>query len=413
MTTAAYESRRFSSINPTSGTAMGKLTSEIDADDKHFGSGWISGFLGFVLALLGLAMVLCFCFPQYLTVEGARTFYTEYETLFRILTHVVLVAAFALAIVSAILRSSRILGFTAIAIVMAAMLLGGSQAKSFGDEESSMYLGIDFFVLNLILLGAVFIPIERVFKKVDQPILRYEWREDLLYFFVSTVFVQVLSYLSLAPSLAILATTQWASGVRSAIASQPVILQFLEIMFLTDLVQYWFHRCFHQFPWLWRFHAVHHSAQRMDWMAGSRMHLFEVILLRAFTTLPMYVMGFGETALYAYIFFVYLLSVFIHSNLRIRFGFLSYIIATPKFHHWHHGIEREAIDKNFAIHFPVLDMIFGTFHLPEDRWPEGYGIGGHPVPKGFIRQFFYPFGIEPESEEPEPKKSKRKKRKSR
>lgn len=390
---------------------MGKLANEIDAKDKHFGTGWISGFVGFALALLGLVMVLCFCFPQYLTVEGTRAFYADNVTLFRVLTHIVLVSAFVLACISAMLRSSRILGFTAISIVLVAMLFGGSQATAMSNEESGMYFGLDFFVLNLILLGVVFIPLERVFKKVDQPILRYEWREDLLYFFVSTLFVQILTFLSLAPAMTILATTGWASGVRSAIASQPAILQFLEIMFLTDLVQYWFHRCFHQFPFLWKFHAVHHSAQRMDWIAGSRMHLFEVILLRAFTTLPMYVMGFSEGPLYAYIFFVYLLSVFIHSNLRIPFGFLGYIIATPKFHHWHHGIEKEAIDKNFAIHFPVLDMMFGTFHMPEERWPAGYGIGGHPVPKGFIRQFFYPFGIEPEEKVAEPKKS-RKKRKS-
>ena len=162
-------------------------------------------------------------------------------------------------------------------------------------------------------------------------------------------------------------------------------------MFLTDLVQYWFHRFFHQIPSLWNFHAVHHSTQAMDWLAGSRMHVVEVVLLRSITTLPMYVMGFAEPALYAYIFFVYLLSVFIHANIRVPFGWLQYVIATPRFHHWHHGLEEEAIDKNFAIHFPMIDMAFGTFHMPGDRWPEGYGVGGHPVPKGFIKQFVYPF----------------------
>ena len=51
----------------------------------------------------------------------------------------------------------------------------------------------------------------------------------------------------------------------------------------------------------------------------------------------------------------------------------------------------EAIDVNFAIHFPVIDMVFGTFHMPGDRWPDGYGIDGHPVPKGLWKQFLYPF----------------------
>lgn len=370
---------------------MGKLIDELDSDNRQFGTGWISGVAGLLLAIAGLATVFCFWYPQWLTVQQMRDFYVHNDLLLRGILLGGLVLAFVLGIISAALRPQKILGFAAVSIVLVASLMGGSQASMKYDTASEYYLGLDFFLLNLIFLGAIFIPIERFFRKVDQPILRYEWREDLLYFLVSTLFVQMLTFLSLAPSMAILSSTNWANGIRGAIASQPVVLQFLEIMFLTDLVQYWFHRTFHQIPALWKFHAVHHSAQAMDWLAGSRMHIVEVVLLRVFTTLPMYVMGFAESALYAYIFFVYILSVFIHSNVRIPFGPLGLIIATPRFHHWHHGIEREAIDKNFAIHFPVLDMIFGTYHMPEDRWPEGYGIGGHPVPKGYWRQFLYPF----------------------
>lgn len=368
---------------------MNRLTEELDSPNRRFGTGWISGVLGLILAVIGLGTVLCFCFPQLLTVADAREYYNT--GLIRLALHAVLVVAFLLGVTSVVLRKQKTLGFGTVILVLIASLLGGSQASTSLNVQSDIYFGLDFFLLNLIFLGGVFIPFERVFKKVDQDILRYEWREDLLYFFVSTLFVQGLTYMSLSPSLTILAKTTWATGIRDAIASQPVLLQFLEIMFLTDLVQYWVHRVFHQQRWLWGFHAVHHSAQAMDWLAGSRMHVLEVIVLRAFTTLPMYVMGFGEPALYAYLFFVYILSVFIHSNVRIPFGFLQYVIATPRFHHWHHGVEKEAIDVNFAIHFPVIDMVFGTFHMPEDRWPDGYGISGHPVPKGFFRQFLYPF----------------------
>lgn len=381
---------------------MSPLRQDLDSQDRRFGTGWISGVIGLFLSLMGLGAVLCFCFPDLLTVADAREYYNT--GLIRIVLHLVLVSAFLLGILSVVLRKQKVLGFSTVVIVLLASLMGGSQASTQLTVESDVYFGLDFFLLNLIFLGAVFIPFERVFKKVDQDILRYEWREDLLYFFVSTLFVQTLTYLSLAPSLAILAKTTWANGVRDAIASQPIIIQFLEIMFLTDLVQYWVHRIFHQQSWLWKFHAVHHSAQAMDWLAGSRMHVLEVIVLRSCTTLPMYVLGFGETALYGYIFFVYILSVFIHSNVRIPFGFMQYIIATPRFHHWHHGVEKEAIDVNFAIHFPVIDMMFGTFHMPQDRWPKGYGIHGHPVPKGFVKQFLYPFvrSDTPHSGEAEP-----------
>jgi sterol desaturase/sphingolipid hydroxylase (fatty acid hydroxylase superfamily) len=105
----------------------------------------------------------------------------------------------------------------------------------------------------------------------------------------------------------------------------------------------------------------------------------------------MYVLGFSEPALYAYLVFVYFLSAMVHSNLRMNFGWLDRFVVTPRFHHWHHGIESEAIDVNFAVHFPLLDRIFGTYHLPADgRWPEGYGVN-HPPPKGFLKQFAYPF----------------------
>lgn len=370
---------------------MRKVANELDSTNRAWGDGWISGVLGLFLSIAGLSTVFCFCFPTLLTVPDAWAVYVKTDALIRGLLLLVLISAFILGVISIVLRDNKTLGFCTLGITMLASLMGGSQATAKTDEVHLVYLGLDFFLLNLIMLGAIFIPIERLLKKNDQPILRYEWREDLLYFFVSTLFVQTLTYLSLNPSLTVLARTEWAGGIREAIASQPIWLQFLEIMFLTDFVQYWVHRVFHQIPWLWNFHAVHHSAQAMDWMAGSRMHFFEVIFLRSCTTLPMYVMGYAEPALYAYIFFVYLLSVFIHSNVRIPFGPLQYILATPRFHHWHHGLEEEAIDKNFAIHFPIIDMVFGTYHMPGDRWPEGYGVGGHPVPKGFIKQFLYPF----------------------
>jgi sterol desaturase/sphingolipid hydroxylase (fatty acid hydroxylase superfamily) len=201
--------------------------------------------------------------------------------------------------------------------------------------------------------------------------------------------VQGLTFLSLSPSLTILKQTQGAR-FRDLVASQPVILQFFEIMFLTDLVQYWVHRLFHRVPWLWRLHAIHHSAPVMDWLAASRMHLAEVVCLRATTVMPMYVLGFSEPALYAYIVVVYFWSAMVHSNVRLNFGKLESVIVTPRFHHWHHGIEREAIDINFAVHFPILDWIFGTHHLPEGRWPSGYGVINPVIPKGYWRQILFP-----------------------
>jgi sterol desaturase/sphingolipid hydroxylase (fatty acid hydroxylase superfamily) len=88
---------------------------------------------------------------------------------------------------------------------------------------------------------------------------------------------------------------------------------------------------------------------------------------------------------------VYLNATFIHANVRFNVEWLKPFIVTPRFHHWHHGIEKEAIDVNFAIHFSWLDRIFGTYYMPPNQWPSGYGVGGHPVPNGYWQQFMYPF----------------------
>ncbi len=357
--------------------------------ERRFGSGWISGVLALALAVLGLGTVLCLRYPGLLTIPDARAFYNV--GLIRLALHLVLITAFLLGISSIVLRRSKALGFVALSGVLLAALLGGSNAQDRLHLHSDVYLGLDWFLLNLILMGLVFVPVERLLGRKDQPIFRFEWREDLLYFLISTLFVQALTFLSLTPALTILRHTDWGT-FRHAVAGQPVVLQFVEIVFLTDLVQYWVHRLFHRVPFLWKFHAVHHSAQAMDWLASSRMHVVEVVCLRGFTVIPMYILGFSEPALYAYIVFVYFLSALVHSNMRLDLRFLDRFFVTPRFHHWHHGIEREAIDVNFAVHFPVLDRIFGTHYLPADgRWPGGYGIADHPVPKGFFRQFVYPF----------------------
>jgi sterol desaturase/sphingolipid hydroxylase (fatty acid hydroxylase superfamily) len=369
-------------------TVLGKDLESPKAE-RRFGTGWISGVLGLALAVIGLGTVLCLRYPDFATMPEARAFYDV--RLIRIGLHLVLIGAFLLGTVSIVLRQNKILGFVALACVLVAAVLGGSQAQDQLQRHSDIYLGLDYFLLNLIFMGIVFVPIERVFGRREQPIFRTEWREDLLYFLIASLLVQALTYLSLAPALTILHHTDWG-GLREAVASQPIILQFLEMMILTDLVQYWMHRCFHRLSFLWNFHAVHHSTQTMDWLASSRMHFVEIVCLRGFTVIPMYVLGFAEPALYLYLLFVYFLSALVHSNLRLNFGVLERVLVGPRFHHWHHGIEKEAIDVNFAVHFPVLDWLFGTYYLPADgRWPQGYGIADNPVPTGFLKQFVYPF----------------------
>jgi len=362
---------------------------EAPIEARGFGTGWFAGFFAVLLAFVGLGMVLALRYPGLLSTPELMAV-KDWEG-FRPLIHVVILASYALALLSLLLRPRKALGFTALALALVAGLLGGSGAEAREVHDWGIFFGLDFFVLNLVLSGLLFAPIERFFPRhPGQRLFRTEWREDLFYYLVSSMMVQALTFLAFAPSRAVLSHSGGWDGFRALVGSQPLVVQVIEIMLLTDFVQYWFHRAFHRVPALWNFHAVHHSAKAMDWLAGARMHFVEIVALRGVTAIPMMTLGYTPTALQIYIGLVYVYSSLLHANLRGDFDRLGQWLATPRFHHWHHGLEKEAIDVNFAIHFPFWDRLFGTFHFPAGRWPNGYGVPDE-VPHGYVAQFFHPF----------------------
>jgi len=195
--------------------------------------------------------------------------------------------------------------------------------------------------------------------------------------------------LTMRPAMALF---DWAriSLVTAWVSRLPFPAQVLGVLLIADLTQYWVHRAFHSVPFLWRFHAVHHSAEEMDWLAGSRIHLVDAVVTRGATYVPIYVMGFSEAALFTYVAVVVVQATFIHANVRWELRPLRWLLATPCFHHWHHTAELDAQDKNFAVHMPVWDWLFGTYHMP-GHWPDEYGLHDGDVPSGWTRQFTYPF----------------------
>ncbi|MEZ5682246.1 MAG: sterol desaturase family protein [Erythrobacter sp.] len=362
---------------------------ESPAQVRRFRSGWLSGFFANLFALTGLLLVVALRFPEWFATPELQVV-REWSG-YRSLIHVVLLASYGLALLSLLLRPRKILGATALVIGLGATLLGGATVEADGGRGWGIFFGLDFFIVNLLATGFMFAPLERLAPhRREQRLFRIEWREDLFYFLVSTMFVQLLSFLALAPQAFVNANTSSFDAFRAAIFNLPWLVQFAIVLVASDIVQYVFHRTFHRVPFLWGFHAIHHSAKSMDWLAGSRMHFIEIILLRAVTSLPLFTLGFAPSVMQAYIGFIYVWSSLLHANLRGDFNWLGHWIATPRFHHWHHGLEREAFDVNFAIFFPVIDKIFGTFHLPENRWPKDYGIP-EDVPRDYGGQFLYPW----------------------
>lgn len=249
----------------------------------------------------------------------------------------------------------------------------------------------DLFHLETLLLAAlIFIPVEQLFPMHEgQKVLRRAWLNDLVYALFNGVVVSL--GLAIIVMLVLLAS-KWLipADLKAVVASQPYWLQLIEIVVLADLGFYTVHRLFHTIPALWRFHAVHHSIEELDWLAAHRVHPLDQILTKGASLVPCFALGFSQWAIIAYFVLYHWHSLMLHANVRLSFGPLKWLVASPEFHHWHHSNRREAHDKNFAGQLALWDVAFGTAHLPKDEKPGQYGTDD-PVPAGYVAQIAYPF----------------------
>ncbi len=352
------------------------------------GKGLASGVVALVLALLCLLGVLAFHFPQYLTTPQLRANYDV--NVLRLVLFWSLVLAGAISLYNLLRGRSRWLAASAFALIAASLLLGGHTVRvgEFSDER--FYIGLDWFILDLLGSTLIFVFIEKLFAlRRDQPVFRPEWQTDFQHFMVNHLAV---GFILLAVNLLVHRLFGWAAedGIRAGVQALPFGIALLLIVLVADLVQYGVHRAYHEVPWLWRLHAVHHSVKTMDWLAGSRQHILEVIITRTLVLAPILVLGFSKPVVDAYILIVGFQAVFNHANVSVRLGPLRHLIVTPNFHHWHHAQDAEAIDKNYAAHFAFIDHLFGTAVKSDRAWPERYGVVGDYVPDGFWAQLIFP-----------------------
>ena len=343
------------------------------------------------LGLLSLLGVLCFHFPEALTSRDFRAVYSE--SFARHLLLAGIVAAFVLGVLAILRDRNRPVALLGVCSAALAVLLGGASVHFDPIEATPYSLGLDWFVLSLLLSTLVFVPLERSFAVHEQSPLRPGWRTDIGYYFISHMLVQFI-LIAVTTSTATMDLLVANEGLKTAIRSLPLWLQFLLAVFCADLFQAGLHRLYHNMPALWRFHAVHHSARHMDWLAGSRIHLLEILLTRIAVLAPLVLLGIAAPALNAYIILVGIQAVLAHANLRWNFGWLEYVLVTPRYHHWHHARHADYIDVNYAIHLPLVDMLMGTFKRPPpNTWPQAYGVmKPETVPNGILAQTLMPFG---------------------
>ena len=170
----------------------------------------------------------------------------------------------------------------------------------------------------------------------------------------------------------------------------PFWWQAAAYLLFSDFLLYWSHRLFHGAK-LWRFHAIHHSAEDVDWTTAYRFHPVNLAFGAFLVDVVMLYIGVSPKVLLFLAPFQTMMALFVHANLNWTFGPLKYVIATPVFHRWHHSAPELGGEKNFAPSFALWDFLFGTFYMPQGALPQTYGVDDPNVPEGFLQQLVYPF----------------------
>ena len=356
--------------------------------EKEFGrgSGLLRGTIALGLGLLSLLAVLAYLYPSYLTTTELRAAYDA--DLLKTILKVGMFTSLLFSFSTFVYGKRKRMGFAGLLLTVVAFALGGYSVPTGSVEARTLSLGVDWLLLS-VFLSLAFIALEKMFPRYkEQVILRDEWKLDTIYFTVNHLLISAIILAgNYAASIFDFAAS---SDIQAAIQSLPLVVQFIIVLLIADFVLYWEHRAFHELPKLWGYHAVHHSVETMDWLAGSRSHVVATFVERTLVVVPLYLLGPDKLALDLYVVFAALQAVYIHCNTSVGLGPLNKILVTPKFHHWHHSSEKPAIDTNYAAHTQIWDRLFGTYHMPNDHWPAEYGTTER-LPRTFWGQLVYPW----------------------
>ena len=233
------------------------------------------------------------------------------------------------------------------------------------------------FIINLVrlclwllILATIFVPLERLFALHPRKIFRKAIAVDLGYYFLSSLLPGLLLVVPLG-LLAIGAHRFVPLGLQASVADWPFGLRVLASFAVGETGFYWGHRWSHEIPMLWRFHAVHHSAEHLDFMVNTRAHPVDLVFVRLCGLIPLYVLGLasplttsGSLVPVVIVLGATVWGFFIHANLRWRLGPRERVISSPAFHHRHHTA-LEPRDRNYASMLPWMDRLFGTHTCPE------------------------------------------------
>lgn len=253
-----------------------------------------------------------------------------------------------------------------------------------GYGPVAVFLGVYIGLALAIWAVEHLAPHSRRWKTFDN-----QWVNDIFH----TIFSKTLTE-GAVKSLTMAFTLYWYSShvvPLHALSALPVWLQFLVALLVADLFHYWFHRIAHTRWGFWCFHALHHSATRL-WVGNtSRGHFVDDVLFNIAGTVPLLLLRFEPATIFWVLIINAYVGAFTHCNIKMRLGLFSYLFNTPELHRWHHSKRKKEGNTNFGQLFTVWDIVFGTYHNPQNkRPPENVGITS-PMPEGIAAQLVWPF----------------------
>ena len=183
------------------------------------------------------------------------------------------------------------------------------------------------------------------------------------------------------------------ASVRLFPIESPLWLQLLLVAAVLDLGLYAMHRISHRVHWLWRFHMIHHSAERLYWMNGERRHPLHAALMAGPGLVVLLASGAPSAVVATWFGILTVHLAFQHSNLDYRLGWLRHIIGVAEIHRWHHKREFEDAQVNFGEFLMVWDRLFGTFYDSAGKLGDAeVGLHEKDYPKDYLGQIAEPFG---------------------
>ena len=186
-------------------------------------------------------------------------------------------------------------------VAIAATAWGGSSVQINETLRDGPAIGLDWFLLDLLLMGLIYVPLETLWPQYpEQGTFRKEWTLGcgVLHVHSSPNSNLVFSgFIARYPSHEI----SGCSGASTSHRSHALAFAVFLAVVVADVAEYFIHLALHKVPFLWRFHAVHHSSKALDWIAGSRSHFVDDTLVRGFILVPL-MFGFSQSIIFAYLF---------------------------------------------------------------------------------------------------------------